>query len=154
MVFEINEYARSLWSDITTIILFSFGIITVVVSILKDMSKKKEIAMDILELVVFVVLLLTPILNCYPSLANGGIAFLKEKESEPLVCSGEIESICESSERIPTYKYDHKFGADIVIDGVTYFAATAGEFEVGDVVEVHYLENSKFILKMEKQETE
>jgi hypothetical protein len=150
MVFEISEYARSMWSDITTIILFSFGIIINIIFGIKGIRNKQKFGAEILKLVVIVILLSTPIINCYPSLANGGVTFLMEKDSEPVVCTGEIESICESSKRIPTYKYDHKFGADIVIDGVTYFAATAGEFQVGDTVEVYYFENSKFIFKLNK----
>ena len=96
-------------------------------------------------------LVIMSVVSGYPTLKNGGIAFLKEKNSEALVCQGEIESITEISELIPNH---HSFGSDIVIDGVTYVAVEEGEFKVGDIVEIHYLENSKFILKIEKQNNE
>ena len=151
MVFNINEYTSSALSDIMVVILFSFGIITALISSIKVINKSKDLAFEIIKIVFIVVALSFPIFSVYPSLANGEIAFLIEKDDEAQVVSGEIESICESSKLIPTYKYDHKFGADIVIDGVTYFAATAGELEVGDTVEVYYLENSKFILKINEK---
>lgn len=151
MVFNINEYTSSALSDIMVVVLFSFGIITALISSIKAINKSKDLAFEIIKIVFIVVALSFPIFSVYPSLANGEVTFLMEKDDEAQVVSGEIESICESSKLIPTYKYDHKFGADIVIDGVTYFAATAGELEVGDTVEVYYLENSKFILKINEK---
>ena len=151
MVFNINEYTSSALSDIMVVVLFSFGIITVLISCIRGLNKSKDFAFEIVKIVFMVACLTFPIISVYPSLANGEIAFLMEKDDEAQVVSGEIESICESSKLIPTYKYDHKFSADIVIDGVTYFAATAGELEVGDTVEVYYLENSKFILKINEK---
>lgn len=93
--------------------------------------------------------LLSALQSDIPTLKNGGIAFLKEKNSEPLVCQGTIESITESSELLPRH---HGFGSDIVIDGVTYIAAEEGDFKVGDKVELRYLENSKFVLEINRVE--
>lgn len=154
LIFGISDYTTPLWADISVVIFFSFNIITLLIFGLKEIRKKQNVSMEILKLVAMVILLLTPIINILPSLTNGGAAFIKEKDNEPIVCSGKIESICENSKRIPTYKHDHKFGADIVIDGVMYFAPTAGELRIGDTVEVHYLENSKFILKIERKHIE
>ena len=151
MVYNINEYVNSALSDIMVVVLFSFGIITALISSIKVINKSKDLAFEIIKIVFIVVALSFPIFSVYPSLANGEIAFLMEKDDEAQVISGEIESICESSKRIPTYKNNHKFGADIMIDGVSYFAATAGDLEVGDVVDVYYLENSKFVVKIEEK---
>ena len=89
------------------------------------------------------------VISGYPTLKNGGVAFLKEKDSEPLVCQGEIESITEISELLP---YNHAFGSDIVVGGVTYIAAEEGDFKVGDKVELRYFENSKFVLEINRIE--
>ena len=89
--------------------------------------------------------LLSSIQSHIPTFKNGGIEFLKEMDSEPLVCQGTIESITEVSELLP---HHHGFGSDIVIDGATYIAAEEGDFKVGDKVELRYFENSKFVLEI------
>ena len=70
---------------------------------------------------------------------------MSETETDAVIKVGVIESVCEPSEVI-SIKSNHRYGADIVIDGERYFAITAGEFKEGDVVEVKYLPQSCFVL--------
>ena len=102
-----------------------------------------------ITLVAMLMVLLSSIQSHIPTFKNGGIEFLKEMDSEPLVCQGTIESITEVSELLP---HHHGFGSDIVIDGVTYIAAEEGDFKVGDKVELRYFENSKFVLEINRIE--
>ena len=150
MTFELNQYSRVVWTSIGSIIWFLLLFIFGTISLIKS-TNRGYLANKIFFFIFMLGLVIMSVVSGYPTLKNGGIAFLKEKNSEALVCQGEIESITEISELIPNH---HSFGSDIVIDGVTYVAVEEGEFKVGDIVEIHYLENSKFILKIEKQNNE
>ena len=150
MTFELEQYSRVVWSSIGSIILFLIIFVGASISLLKS-PNRRYLVNQIFLFIVMLCLVIMSVVSGYPTLKNGGIAFLKEKNSEPLVCQGEIESITEFSELLP---HKHAFGSDIVVDGVTYVAAEEGEFKVGDMVEIHYLENSKFIVKIEKQNIE
>lgn len=87
-------------------------------------------------------------------LLNGGIYLLSEKEQNALVHNGVIERIREPSDRFPGFKLSHEYGADIVIDGVQFFAVTSGDYEEGDCVAVAYLPRSHFILAIEESGTQ
>lgn len=80
------------------------------------------------------------------SLLNGGIYIGTESEDDAISYTGTIEEICTPSTRFPDFKTSHNYGADIVIDGETYFVVSCGEFEEGDSVTIHYLPDSHFIL--------
>ena len=81
-------------------------------------------------------------------LRNGGIHLLQESEADTLFRIGVIESVYEPSKSFPGFKSQHRYGADIVIDGERYFAVTCGDFVEGDRVMVHYLPSSHFILSI------
>ena len=146
MTFEIAQYSRIVWSSIGVIIWFLSIFILAIIAFIKSSNRGNRVN-NIFFLFFMCCLLILTVSSHYPTLKNGGIAFLKEKDSEPLICQGEIESITEISELIPDH---HAFGSDIVIDGVTYIAPEEGDFKVGDTVEIHYFENSKFVLQIEK----
>ena len=154
MIFDLNGYVSCVYTSLTVISFAVFAIISVLFTYFREFTRKGISAVEITKLIFCVVCFLCVIVPNYPTLANGGISFLQEKDNDTIVCTGKIESICESSKNIPTYKYNHEYGADIVINGETYFAATAEEFNVGDMVEIHYFENSKFILEIQKIESE
>jgi len=82
------------------------------------------------------------------NLINGGIALSQEKEDDVLVAQGYISNIYSPSNRILGFKEGAHRGADILIDREQYFAASAENFEVGDYVEIWYLPQSRFILRM------
>ena len=152
MTFELSQYYRIVWTSIGGILWFLIICAAAIFTSIKAINKAPNSrGINILVILFFISLFVRSVYSNYPTLKNGGIAFLKEKDSEPLVCQGEIESITEISELLPNH---HSFGSDIVIDGVTYIAAEEGDFEVGDVVEIHYLENSKFVLKIERHNNE
>jgi hypothetical protein len=134
--------------SIFVILWFALILIVSIICLLKTVNKEDRIKNSFITLAMLMVLL-SAIQSYTPTFKNGGMAFLKEKNSEPLVCQGTIESITESSELI---SHHHGFGSDIVIGGVTYIAAEEGDFKVGDKVVVRYLENSKFVLEINRIE--
>ena len=148
MIFELSQYSRIVVGSIITIVWFALIVIISIICLIKAVNKEDRIKQIFITLAMLMVLL-SAIKSYTPTFKNGGIAFLKEKNSEPLVCQGTIESITESSELLPVH---HGFGSDIVIDGVMYIAAEEGDFKVGDKVEICYLENSKFVLKINRIE--
>ena len=146
MTFELSQYSRIVWGSVFTIAWFALIVLISIISLIRIANKEDRIKQIFITLAMLMVLL-SAIKSYTPTFKNGGIAFLKEKNSEPLVCQGTIESITESSELLPVH---HGFGSDIVIGGVTYIAAEKGDFKVGDKVELRYLENSKFILEINR----
>jgi hypothetical protein len=134
--------------SIFVILWFTLVLIISIICLLKAVNKEDRIKNSFITLAMLMVLL-SAIQSYTPTFKNGGIEFLKEKNSEPLVCHGTIESITESSELLLRH---HGFGSDIVIGGVTYIAAEEGDFKVGDKVVVRYLENSKFVLEINRVE--
>ena len=150
MVFDVSQYSRVVWSNIGGILFAFFILLLAIISVIKASSEKKrrEGMLGVLLMLLFLVFIIG---SSYPTLANGGLAFLMEKNDEPSVYVGEIESITEISELLPN---NHAFGSDIVIDGEVYIAAEEGDFKAGDVIEIHYLENSRFVLEIHKIETE
>ena len=115
-----------------------------IVGLIKEIKKKRPGSwivgslISVIMPVAFIYLELIPIIN-------GGFWLLSETETDAVTKVGVIESVCEPSEVI-SIKSNHRYGADIVIDGERYFAITAGEFKEGDVVEVKYLPQSCFVL--------
>lgn len=148
MTFELSQYSRIVVGSIFVILWFALILVVFIIYLLKTVNKEDRIKNLFITLAMLMVFL-SALQSDIPTLKNGGIAFLKEKNSEPLVCQGTIESITESSELLPRH---HGFGSDIVIDGVTYIAAEEGDFKVGDKVELRYLENSKFVLEINRIE--
>ena len=148
MTFELSQYSRIVVGSIFVILWFALILIISIICLLKKVNKEDRIKNSFITLA-FLMVLLSAIQSYAPTFKNGGIAFLKEKNSEPLVWQGTIESITESSELLPVH---HGFGSDIVIGGVTYIAAEEGDFKVGDKVVVRYLENSKFVLEINRIE--
>ena len=148
MTFELSQYSRIVVGSIFVILWFALILIISIICLLKKVNKEDRIKNSFITLA-FLMVLFSAIQSYTPTFKNGGIAFLKEKNSEPLVWQGTIESITESSELLPVH---HGFGSDIVIDGVTYIAAEEGDFKVGDKVVVRYLENSKFVLEINRIE--
>lgn len=148
MTFELSQYLRIVVGSIFVIFWFALILIVSIICLLKTVNKEDRIKNSFITLAMLMVLL-SAIQSYTPTFKNGGIEFLKEKNSEPLVCHGTIESITEFSELI---SHHHGFGSDIVIDGVTYIAAEEGDFKVGDKVELRYLENSKFVLEINRIE--
>lgn len=148
MTFELSQYSRIVVGSIFVILWFVLILIVSIICLLKTVNREDRIKNSFITLAMLLVLL-SAIQSNIPTLKNGGIAFLKEKNSEPLVCQGTIESITESSELLPRH---HGFGSDIIVEGVTYIAAEEGDFKVGDKVVVRYLENSKFVLEINRIE--
>ena len=148
MTFELSQYSRIVVGSVFVIFWFALILIVSIICLLKTVNREDKVKNSFITLAMLLVLL-SAIQSYTPTFKNGGMAFLKEKNSEPLVCYGTIESITESSELLPRH---HGFGSDIVIDGVTYIAAEEGDFKVGDEVELHYLKNSKFVLEINKIE--
>ena len=148
MTFELSQYSRIVVGSIITIVWFALIGIISIICLIKAVNKEDRIKQIFITLAMLMVLL-SAIQSYTPTFKNGGIEFLKEKNSEPLVCQGTIESITESSKLI---SHHHGFGSDIVIGGVTYIAAEEGDFKVGDKVVVRYLENSKFVLEINRIE--
>lgn len=82
------------------------------------------------------------------SLKNGGIYLMYEKEDDTITETYVIDKINEPSELYPYFKYNHKYGADITMNGEIYFAVEAGNFKEGDQVTITYLPKSKVILSI------
>ena len=84
--------------------------------------------------------------------------FLQIDDAE--VITGTIESVCEPSKRVPTYKGDVPqtgktvHGADIVIDGKEYLSGSCVGFKEGDCVSITYLPRSRFILSISALDNE
>ena len=97
------------------------------------------------------------------TLLNGGMYLLWETEANKVFAEGYVDSIQEVSNRMDVgfrggyteirfvngedYERD-AYGADIVISDQLYFAATAGDFQVGDHVVISYLPKSHIIMSI------
>ena len=152
MVFSYDTYWEVVFFIPIIVITFIFSLVlTVSFSCLKKAKEqnKRKIILNQLFSVIFLLLCAIPSLVC---LANGGVLLARDSEDATIVKNGIIEDVCEPTTRFPGFKSSHKYGADIVIDGELYFAITAGDFEVGDIVEIRYLPYSHFILSISADE--
>lgn len=117
--------------------------------IVKTMAEKKAIKY-ILHFILCSMVVVGLWIPNYKTLMNGGIYLLEEKEADVVARTGYIDNIQKKSKRIPGYKDTVKsaYGADITIDGTQYFAATSGDFQMGDRVVISYLPKSHIIMSM------
>ena len=156
MVFEYSDYYFQTLS--LPIFIISFFLLFLGISIFGPVKKGGQESLTILIAKVSLALVVCIIMVsiCAKTLTNGGIYLRSENESDVVVETGTIESICEPSEIITGFKATHngrqRHGADVIIDGKRYFAVTCDGFEIGDYVEIEYLPKSKFILSIYKSE--
>lgn len=147
MKFEYSEYLICLLVLPAAIACFAApAVIGMVKGILTDQysSKNKPVSSIVLSVLVLLVCLAPMVQH----VINGGIYLLFEDENSAITTQGEVLSITEPSERFPGFKTNHQYGADIVIDGKTYFAITAGFVTTGDTVTITYLPQSLVILEL------
>lgn len=104
------------------------------------------IARSIFFLLVLILCTL-PQIKC---LANGGWKLITEKDADAKTSVGIVENIVEPSKRLSAFKINHCHGADITINGVTFFIMTAGDIHIGEPVSIKYLPNSHFIMEMQR----
>ena len=116
---------------------------------LKGMYRRK-ILTDALKYILSTIVSISLLFVPCQYLLHGGIYLFFENEQDALTSKGVVEYICEPSERFHTFKSNHKYGADIVIDGECYFVITAGDINEGDYIEIQYLPQSHFILEIHK----
>jgi uncharacterized SAM-binding protein YcdF (DUF218 family) len=81
---------------------------------------------------------------------GGGLPLLLDGSQNALETCGTIEEIEEPSNQFQGFKNKNRHGADILIDGVLYFAITGGDLCPVDQVRIWYLPKSRVILKIEK----
>lgn len=88
------------------------------------------------------IVLLAVLLPQIQVLKNLGIPLLSDRDAEAVSAAGVIEEITSPSKRAPAYNGGHGEGADFRMDGATYFASNAGDFQAGEQVHFSYLPNS------------
>lgn len=88
------------------------------------------------------IVLLAVLLPQIQVLTNLGIPLLSDRDAEAVSAAGVIEEITSPSKRAPAYNGGHGEGADFRMDGATYFASNAGDFQAGEQVHFSYLPNS------------
>ena len=156
MVFEYDIYHYHAFSwPVAFGAFFLFLLATSIFSLIKNQANepiRKVAGKLLLAGIVFTMLISISV----KALINGGIYLCSEKEEDAIMGIGTIESICEPSKNIPSFKNSYnghkRHGADVVIDGEEYFMITCEGFEVGDYVEIEYLPKSKFVLSIYKAE--
>lgn len=156
MTFEYNAYLRSN-TIIPICILLAVAIVTTwtIISTSVKLNQKKATKYEALRsFIICMGISLCFIPMNVQTLSNGGIHLVNERESDAVTQTFVIEKIYEPSKEYPNFKYDHKYGADIFIDGEMYFMAEAGDFKAGDLVTITYLPKSKVILSIYHAEQE
>jgi len=159
MFFEYRDYLITTF--VLPILAVIVSIFVIVLIVYYCLFKIKIISMEnILKLIFVIVVSACLFVPCCVSLANGGIYLLRERENDAEVITGTIESVCEPSKRVPTYKGDVQqtdktvHGADIVIDGKEYLSGSCVGFKEGDCVSITYLPRSRFILSISTLDNE
>lgn len=149
MTFSYNSY-RDIFLFLPVIIILSSVVVVFIASYdyWAKFASKKDSLYATLRYLFCLVVLFACIVSQSKYLLNGGIQLLWESKESALIHTGLIETIHEPSERFPGFKLSHCYGADIVIDGVQYFAITADNYREGEIVTIHYLPNSHFILSI------
>ena len=150
MSFDYNAYFRSNFAvPIVVLLFFLLCTIPLIKSFVSQVVKRepftKELMTMLFMIVCFAFLIFSFSVN---SLKNGGIYLANEKERDATTKICIIEEINEPSKLYPYFKHDHKYGADITVNGETYFAIESGEFKVGDKVTITYLPKSRVILSI------
>lgn len=156
MSFEYGTYLRS--NAIIPICILSLVIIATILIIISTSVKinQKRATKDeaLTSFVICMGICLCFIPMNVRTLSNGGVYLLNESKNDVVSQTGVIEKIYEPSKEYPNFKYDHKYGADIFIDGEMYFMAEAGDFKAGDLVTITYLPKSKVVLSIYHAEQE
>lgn len=150
MTFEYNAYLRSN-TIIPICILLAIVILTtweIIGTSVKLNQKKADKYKGLRSFIMCMGICLCFMPMNVQTLFNGGIHLVYERESDAVTQTFVIEKIYEPSEEYPNFKHDHKYGADITMDGEIYFAVEAGDFKPGDTVTVTYLPKSKVILSI------
>jgi len=147
MNFEYNDYYNQLYKmPLMTIIIAAimiFGILSVLVIYINKHRKVNLYVMGLLLACIFSsILLVTGV--------NGFNAEIKHDNStESIQLRGVISDIKTVSDP-PRFYYEDQMVIPkiITINEVEYYCMTIGTIEVGDNVEIYYLENSKVVLSI------
>ena len=149
MKFEIDGYfAHCFVKPIFGIFVVLIFAIALVIGFCQLYKGKIEIDKVIISCIIFGCFVAMSLPGEIKSLTNGGIYLYSEKEDAAIILTGTIELIETPSKKYPDIKDNHRYGADINIDGETYTAIESGEFKEGDVVTITYLPKSKVILSI------
>ena len=150
MSFDYEAYWRSNFAvPVFVLLFFILWIIPLIKSFVSKVVKHEPLTKESI-IMLFIGVCFTFVMFSFSinSLKNGGIYLINEKESDATTETYIIEKIDEPSKLYPYFKYDHKYGSDITINGETYFAVETGDFKEGDLVTITYLPKSKVILSI------
>ena len=150
MTFELEPYWRNnFFVPCLILLFFTFWLLSFAWSLGSKLIKKEPITQ---ESVIMIFMSIGIVYGMFSfsinTFRNGGIYLINEKEDDAITQTYIIDEISEPSELYPYFKHNHKFGADITMDGEIYFAVEAGDFKPGDTVTVTYLPKSKVILSI------
>ena len=149
MVFEYQDYLLNAFlNPIISTIFFVLICLSAIACFGVAVFRGKISTESVLTTIFFLIVTIICIIPNYTKLANGGIYLLEENENDAIVECGVIETLIEPSEKMINFKSNHKYGADLTIDGEYYFALTCSNFKKGDKVSIRYLPKSHFILEI------
>lgn len=149
MKFELSGYfAHCFVKPIFGIFIVFLFAIALVIGFCQSHKWKIEIEKLIISCIIFGCFVAMSLPGEIRSLTNGGIYLCSEKEDDAISLTGTIELIETPSKKYPDIKDNHRYGADITIDGDTYTAIESGGFKEGDVVTITCLPKSKVILSI------
>ena len=147
MIFSYETYwINTLFIPIAVLVFMLVLLVSASCTFFRKIMKKRQTTADIFKILLCLIVVVFCSIPQIQALANGGALLFGEKEEDALVCTGVIQSVCEPGERFPSFKSNHRYGADLVIENRQYFAVSCEGFEEGDCVEIRYLPNSRFVL--------
>ena len=157
MNFDYNLYKTYCYeSQIFGVLVFSFGIILAIISLVQALRKNKNLKKAFISGFFILGYALIVCINI-GQLLHGGVYLRDEKETDAIEMQGEISDIIGLSEfSFPVvkgnYLHEEKNGYEFTVNGVKCQAVLKGTLEVGDYVSVTYLPKSGYILYIDKVE--
>lgn len=146
MIFEYRDYYQVLFLlPVAVAVPAGAMLLGTAWKIIRNLVTKEDLIGPVFCAGVLLALLLPQIRFLY----HGGMYLPAERNAELSTVSGCLEEIVEPSERFPGFKTNHRFGADVVIDGQTYFAVTAEGLAAGENVTIQVLPRSRCILEIQ-----
>ena len=145
MIFEYGVYFRDLMFGVAFLV---FSSLLILCDIIMYVRKR-----NIRDFIIGIAISIFCFINAVVPFKHG-IHLTYEKENDKIEAVGEVTKI-EKIYGISKYVYNdqNSFPCYVFIDGEEYYIMHIGNLELGDVVKIEYLPNSKIILSIDEIET-
>ena len=146
MILDLGRYkAELLWTQLPGLIGVIIGIWIIITYIIQD---KENVQINIKTYIRSILLSAAMIFLLYSCIINlrFGIYLLFESEDDSIINTGVIESV-EELKWVQSDQYEQLYCELVIIDGERYVFAATGNLEVGDIVTIEYLPQSRIVLE-------